>query len=234
MRKHGFQLPLNALQLLSISLYISFNVIFFVEIFPVFDSLQRVLIGLVYCMLSLLCGIFYALTTKIDPSDYNENGDSDIMFCSICKNSRSASSKHCGKCNRCVVGFDHHCRWVNNCIGSKNYSYFIGMIIVCEIFCIYYTGIAGFTLRTFAGNTHKFTGAIIVVGIATIFSIVGTGFLGHLIGFHVYLRCKHMTTYQHILQNRKKIGIDYHTAENNLNETDYNKNVIIDNKFTAM
>ncbi len=28
---------------------------------------------------------------------------------------------------RCVEGFDHHCMWINNCIGSNNYQYFIMM-----------------------------------------------------------------------------------------------------------
>ena len=40
----------------------------------------------------------------------------------------SDSSKHCGSCNRCVAHFDHHCKWLNNCIGDSNYSLFVGFI----------------------------------------------------------------------------------------------------------
>jgi hypothetical protein len=28
-----------------------------------------------------------------------------------------------------VADFDHHCQWINNCIGGKNYALFIKFII---------------------------------------------------------------------------------------------------------
>jgi hypothetical protein len=35
--------------------------------------------------------------------------------------------------SRCVSDFDHHCIWINNCVGSKNYKIFYKMIIYFAI-----------------------------------------------------------------------------------------------------
>lgn len=39
------------------------------------------------------------------------------FYCQKCDSSCSKCSKHCNNCNRCVNSFDHHCIWINNCIG---------------------------------------------------------------------------------------------------------------------
>ncbi|KAJ4825566.1 Protein S-acyltransferase 18 [Turnera subulata] len=82
--------------------------------------------------------------------------DDDISYCSLCDFEVKKHSKHCRACNRCVEGFDHHCRvitcvmmvflfwtiatnltgiylsvvqWLNNCVGKRNYTTFILLMI---------------------------------------------------------------------------------------------------------
>ena len=46
---------------------------------------------------------------------------SPTSLCPDCKLIRTPRSRHCYFCERCVDRFDHHCPWVNNCIGKSNF-----------------------------------------------------------------------------------------------------------------
>jgi palmitoyltransferase ZDHHC4 len=50
--------------------------------------------------------------------------------CPDCESLRTPRSRHCNLCGRCVDRFDHHCPWVNNCIGRTNFRQFYAFLIV--------------------------------------------------------------------------------------------------------
>ena len=55
----------------------------------------------------------------------------ELPKCHICsKYQKSATkTKHCGTCDKCVDEFDHHCAWLNNCVGEKNYKPFAVLLV---------------------------------------------------------------------------------------------------------
>jgi hypothetical protein len=46
------------------------------------------------------------------------------QLCPDCETVRTSRSRHCAICNRCIERFDHHCPWINNCVGIHNHVYF--------------------------------------------------------------------------------------------------------------
>ena len=88
-------------------------------------------------IVTLYHGIQAAIKDPTDPLIYHQRMDpiknfvaiqkiksSWKLVCTICKLSVQMKTKHCMVCNRCCSDFDHHCKWLNNCIGKVNYHHF--------------------------------------------------------------------------------------------------------------
>ena len=46
-------------------------------------------------------------------------------YCPYCRVKKTNKVKHCHVCKKCIKGFDHHCNWIDNCVGENNKIRFI-------------------------------------------------------------------------------------------------------------
>ena len=125
--------------------------------------------------------------------------DTAVYYCTVCRSYVEKSSKHCGQCDRCIHGFDHHCKWLNNCIGLTNYKNFIVLLItvlVYELVLVVYESVLSKALRGF-----RFWVVLVdLIGNAWIFLVIA-----YLLGFHVYLKFANMTTYEYLRRRSREV-----------------------------
>ncbi|XP_012161611.1 uncharacterized protein LOC101451482 [Ceratitis capitata] len=147
-RLHGLQLPLHPLQVFGWLVLILFGIATFCVLIPSFTSeIQGPLYGLVGGL--FIAHVVSHLTALLtDPADrelqrvhrndrivpeFDRNKHAHVIEngrCHLC-NIRTSSqrTKHCSVCNKCVGKFDHHCKWLNHCIGSRNYAAFLMCVV---------------------------------------------------------------------------------------------------------
>jgi len=81
------------------------------------------------------------------PKDFNSI--TSVKWCRKCPQHhwKPPRAHHCSECERCVLKMDHHCPWVNNCVGHNNHKYFFLFLIHIVIQAIHM--IFFFSIRIF-------------------------------------------------------------------------------------
>ena len=82
-------------------------------------------------------GFNYSMSVRTDPGSPTQR-DVQVMcaeagaavrrWCDRCRCPKPDLTHHCSVCKRCVLRMDHHCPWIHNCVGHRNYRYFFNFL----------------------------------------------------------------------------------------------------------
>ncbi|OMJ87487.1 hypothetical protein SteCoe_10822 [Stentor coeruleus] len=231
MKKNGFQRPFHKLQIVS-WVYMLFMIgIYGFLVLPLFPYQIKVIVSMFFTCNLIMIIVLGFICTLIDPTDpaVKEAKRAEILsksmdlkkypkICKVCKFHVNMDTKHCRDCDRCVLHFDHHCKWLNNCIGVKNYKIYVHLLVFFELFNILIVITGAFILsgiiekNSFYDRLNEklkmtsiakgtYMALLVIMDIlALIVSIANS----QLLIFHGFLAYKKKTTYEYILEQRKK------------------------------
>ncbi|GFO11784.1 palmitoyltransferase, partial [Plakobranchus ocellatus] len=95
----------------------------------------------------------YVMAAFTDPGHPPENVSEVVSICKKCIAPKPPRTHHCSICGKCVLKMDHHCPWLNNCVGYYNHRYFLQFVFYMWFGTLYST-FAGYDVfkQHFFGN----------------------------------------------------------------------------------
>ncbi|XP_006152624.1 palmitoyltransferase ZDHHC7 isoform X2 [Tupaia chinensis] len=132
-------------------------VVTFVMLLPSKDFWYSVVNGVLFNCLAVLALSSHLRTMLTDPGavpkgnatkEYMESlqlKPGEVIYkCPKCCCIKPERAHHCSICKRCIRKMDHHCPWVNNCVGEKNQRFFVLFTMYIALSSVHALVLCGF------------------------------------------------------------------------------------------
>lgn len=148
-----------------------------------------------------------------------------LKYCDTCQIYRPPRASHCRQCDNCVgtcsieIAYfvtncldnfywiveneDHHCIWLNNCIGRRNYRSFFVFVVVATLMCCYAFAFSFVHVYTVYTTTYpmSFVNALADAPLSFVVFLlcfVLMWSVGGLSSYHCYLVMRNVTTHEQL------------------------------------
>lgn len=146
-RINGLQLPLHPLTIVGWITLLVFILASYLVIIPAFQPVVQLPLYITISVLLVIHVTSHVAALLIDPADtelrkistrkvvpeFDRAKHSHVIEngrCHLCNiKTSSTRTKHCSVCNKCIEKFDHHCKYLNQCVGKQNYVPFLMCVV---------------------------------------------------------------------------------------------------------
>lgn len=128
-----------------------------------------------------------------------------VKYCVTCHIWRTPRMSHCHNCDSCVFVHDHHCVFMNNCVGLRNYRYFLWFLLLATLASImlsvlgwvhvyHYRMVEDPAVRSFSASISKNPVSFLLA----LYGICAFIYPAMLLAFHMFLSANNLTTREYL------------------------------------